>query len=201
LFFLTDKTVETARTFMSFFDQIFQKYYQPLFVYGLKFIDDGNEVHDILQEVFVTVWENQKHKLEERHLKSYLFNAVKNGCLNFLRHKMVVSKHVEKQKIILPLLELDFYKSGEKSLIEKQDLEIIHKAIDSLSREYKEVIELSRFEGLRNKEIAEKLQIPERTVETRLYRALSELRKKLTQNQLFIFMNISFRPVEKQNAF
>lgn len=186
---------------MSLFDQIFQKYYQPLFMYGLKFIDDESEVHDILQEVFVTVWENQKHKLEESHLKSYLFKAVRNGCLNFLRHKMVVSKHVEKQKVILPLLELDFYKSGEKSLIEKQDLEIIHKAINSLSSEYREVIELSRFEGLKNKEIAEKLQIPERTVETRLYRALSALRKKLTKNQLFIFMNISFRPIEKQNAY
>ncbi len=182
---------------MSLFDQIFEKYYQPLLLYGLKFIDDENDVHDILQEVFINVWENHKHKLKETHLKSYLFNAVRNGCLNFLRHKMVVSKHVEKQKIILPLLELGFYKSGEKSLIEKQDIEIIHKAIDSLSPEYKEVIELSRFEGLRNKEIAEKLQIPERTVETRLYRALSALRKKLTQNQLFIFMNISFRPVER----
>ena len=185
---------------MSLFDQIFQKYYQPLLLYGLKFVDDENEVHDILQEVFVAVWENQKHRLEESHLKAYLFNAVRNGCLNYLRHRVVVSKHIENQKITLPLLELDFYKSGEKSLIEKQDLEIIYKAINSLSQEFKEVIELSRFEGLKNKEIAEKLQVPERTVETRLYRALSALRKKLTINQVFIFMNLSIRVTEIQNV-
>lgn len=178
---------------MSLFDQIFQKYYQPLLLYGLKFVDDENEVHDILQEVFVTVWENQKHKLKESLLKPYLFNAVRNGCLNYLRHKLVVSKHIEKQKITLPLLELNFYKSGEKSLIEKQDIEIIYEAIDSLSEEYKEVIELSRFEGLKNKEIAEKLQIPLRTVETRLYRALSALRKKLNLNRFFILWNLIFR--------
>lgn len=185
---------------MSLFDQIFQKYYQPLLLYGLKFVDDENEVRDILQEVFVTVWENQKYKLEEAHLKPYLFNAVRNGCLNYLRHKSVVAKHIEKQKITLSLMELNFYKSGEKSLIEKQDIEIIHKAINSLSHEYKEVIELSRFEGLKNKEIAEILQIPERTVETRLYRALSTLRKKLTKNQIFILMNLCIRITETQNV-
>jgi len=181
---------------MSLFDQIFQKYYQPLLLYGLKFVDDENEVYDILQEVFSTVWENQKYELKETHLKPYLYNAVRNGCLNYLRHKSVVSKHIEKQQINLQLLELNFYKSGEKSLIEKQDLEIIYNAINSLSSEYKEVIELSRFEGLKNKEIAEKLQIPERTVETRLYRALSVLRKKLTKNQVFILMNLFFRTTE-----
>jgi len=185
---------------MNLFDQIFQKYYQPLLLYGLKFVNDENEVYDILQEVFVMVWENQKHKLEETHLKPYLFNAVRNGCLNYLRHKLVVNKHIEKHQISLPLLELDFYKSGEKSLIERQDVEIIHKAINSLSREYKEVIELSRFEGFKNKEIAEKLQIPLRTVETRLYRALSALRKKLTVNQVFILINLFCRTTEKQNV-
>ncbi len=185
---------------MSLFDQIFQKYYHTLLLYGLKFVDDENEVHDILQEVFVAVWENQKQKLEESHLKAYLFNAVRNGCLNYLRHRVVVSKHIENQKTTLPLLELDFYKSGEKSLIEKQDIEIINKAINSLSQDYKEVIELSRFEGMKNKEIAEKLQIPERTVETRLYRALSALRKKLTISQIFILMNLSTRIIEAQNV-
>ncbi|MFV0590210.1 MAG: RNA polymerase sigma-70 factor [Draconibacterium sp.] len=183
---------------MSLFDQIFLKYYQPLLLYGLKFIDDENEVHDILQEVFVTVWENQKYKLKEAHLKSYLFNAVRNGCLNYLRHKLIVSKHIEKQKISLKLLELDFYKSGEKSLIEKQDLELINKAINSLSEKHKQIIELSRFEGLKNKEIARKLRIPERTVETRLYRALSALRKKLNITQVFVLMNMIFRTTERQ---
>lgn len=186
---------------MSLFDQIFQRYYQPLLLYGLKFVDDENEVHDILQEVFTMVWENQKHKLNETHLKPYLYNAVRNGCLNYLRHKLVVSKHIEKQQITLPLLELEFYKSGEKSLIEKQDLEIINKAIGSLTPEYREVIELSRFEGLKNREIAEKLQIPERTVETRLYRALSALRKKLTKNQVFVLMNMIFQTTEKQTVY
>ncbi|RQP15710.1 MAG: RNA polymerase sigma-70 factor [Parapedobacter sp.] len=182
---------------MTTFDQIFQKYYHSLFLYGLKFIKNENDVHDILQEVFVKVWENEKYKLEETHLKFYLFNSVRNGCLNYIRHQFVINRHLENKKLSLQLGELNFYKSGEKSLIEKEELEKIYTAIDSLPENYKEVIELSRFEGLKNKEIAEKLGIPLRTVETRLFRALSTLRKVLTGKQIFILMNMAIQPVNR----
>lgn len=175
------------------FDQVFQKYYHPLLVYGLKFIRTEDDVRDILQEVFSVVWEKEKYTLEENHLKSYLFNAVRNGCFNFLRHQSVIQKHVEQEKIVIQHKELDYYQSGEKSLIEKEDLNRIYEAIDSLSDNYKEVIQLSRFEGLKNKEIAEKLDVPLRTVETRLFRALSNLRKLLTGKQILVLLNLSLR--------
>ncbi|MCY1718795.1 RNA polymerase sigma-70 factor [Prolixibacteraceae bacterium Z1-6] len=173
------------------FDQIFQKYYHSLLLYGLKFISNDNDVNDILQEVFAVVWEKEKYKLETDHLKSYLYNSVRNGCLNYLRHQSVVQKHAEQEKVTASFNELHFYQSGEKSLIEKEGLEKIYVAINSLSDNYKEVIELSRFQGLKNKEIAEKLNIPLRTVETRLFRALSSLRKSLTNKQIYILMNLS----------
>lgn len=182
---------------MTTFDQIFQRYYHSLFLYGLKFIKSENDVHDILQEVFVTVWKNEKYKLAESHLKFYLFNSVRNGCLNYFRHQSVINKHVEHEKWSLQFSELDFYKSGETSLIENEDLEKIYAAIDSLPENYKEIIELSRFEGLKNKEIAERLQIPLRTVETRLFRALSGLRKILTEKQILVLMNLILQPVKR----
>lgn len=175
---------------MAIFEQIFQKYYRSLLIYGLKFIKDEDDVRDVLQEVFTTVWENQKYKLEETHLKSYLFNSVRNGCLNSIRHQSVINKHAENKKWDLQLHELNFYKSGETSLIEKEDLEKIYSAIDSLPVNYKEIIQMSRFDGLKNKEISEKLKIPLRTVETRLFRALSGLRKVLTGKQIFILVNL-----------
>jgi RNA polymerase sigma-70 factor (ECF subfamily) len=73
-------------------------------------------------------------------------------------------------------MEIAYY-SGEKSLIESETSVSLQKAIDLLSEEYREVIILSRYEGLRNREIAEKLDIPLRTVETRLFRAISKLRE------------------------
>ncbi len=175
---------------MNTFDQIFQKYYHSLLLYGVKFISNENDMHDILQEIFAEVWEKGKYKFPEDHLKSYLYNAVRNGCLNYLRHQSVVRKHIEQEKVIACFNELHFYQSGEKSLIEKEELKNIYAAIESLPDNYKEVIKLSRFQGLKNKKIAEKLNVPVRTVETRLFRALSNLRKILTGEQIFILMNL-----------
>ena len=145
--------------------------------YGLKFVSNEDHVRDILQEVFLEVWKNEKHKLEEEHIKSYLFNSVRNGCLNYLRHKAVIRKHTNQEIFELRMKELSFFEMGERSLLETDDIEIIYTAINSLPPASKEIIELSRFEDLKNKDIAEKLNIPVRTVETRIFRALSKLRE------------------------
>ncbi len=184
---------------MSDFDQIFRQYHNSLLLYGLKFLDNKSEALDVIQEVFVDVWENKKYELPEGHLKAYLLNAVRNKCLNLLKHQKVVRKHVSGENYKIKELELDWYKSGEKSLIENENLQKIYDAIDSLSGNYKEVIQLSRFEGLKNSEISEKLNVPVRTVETRLFRALQKLREKLSQKDFFILL--SFRSLEISKYF
>ncbi|VAW18156.1 hypothetical protein MNBD_BACTEROID01-2851 [hydrothermal vent metagenome] len=108
-----------------------------------------------------------------------------------MKHQTVVQKHRAIQKQRLTELELYHYKSGEKSLIEKEALVKIHSAINSLSDIHKEILVLSRFEGLKNDQIAEKLNIPVRTVETRLYRSLSELKQKLSERLIYILLNLS----------
>ena len=87
-------------------------------------------------------------------------------------------------------MEINYYENGEKSLIEKEGLDKIYEAINSLSDKNREILELSRFEGLKNQEIAEKLKLPVRTVETRLFRALQSLRKKLRNTNLLILFSI-----------
>lgn len=177
---------------MANFDKIFQKYYHPLFLYCLKFVEEEDDALDILQEVFAAVWEKKKYNLEEQYLKSYLFNAVRNGSLNFLKHRQVVRKRLEEEMVLIRNMEQRFFESGEKSLIEKEDLGKIYSAIDSLSGNYREVIRLSRFEGLKNKQISEKLNIPVRTVETRLFRALAKLRQVLSDKQVFVLFHLRY---------
>lgn len=174
---------------MSQFDDIFRKFHHPLFLYCLKFVEEEDAL-DVVQDVFVQFWEKGKFTLEEEHIKSFLFHAVRNKCLNLLKHQSVMHKHQTLEKNKLSRLEVQFYKSGEKSLIEQENLEKIEEAIRSLSAIHREVIELSRFEGLKNHEIAEKLHVPQRTVETRLYRALAELKKELTKNQIIILFRL-----------
>ena len=174
---------------MKGFEEIFREYHHQLLLYSLKFVDNENDAGDIVQEVFASLWEKQKVLDENSSIKSYLYSATRNSCLNFLKHKKVVKKHEEHEARVK---ELEHFSSSEKSLIEKEDIQKIHQAINALTDQYKEVIRLSRFEGLKNKQIAEKLDIPVRTVETRLFRALSKLRKSLTEKQIFILLNYPF---------
>lgn len=166
----------------------------PLFVYAHKFVRDEGIALDLVQDVFTAIWEKKRLVPDEEYLKAFLFHALRNGCLNHLKHQAVIQKHKEGQLSALALTELEYYKSGEQSLIEQEDLDKVYKAIGTLSAVHREVIELSRFEGLKNKEIAERLNIPLRTVETRLFRALSALRARLPGKT---FLSLFFYPITR----
>jgi RNA polymerase sigma-70 factor (ECF subfamily) len=173
---------------MTDFDILFRKYHRRLLLYTLKFVESESDALDIVQNIFVAIWENGKYTQNEELVQAYLFSAVKNNCLNYLKHQKIVKKFENETSIRLKEMEAVHYQSGEKSLIERENLKQINDAIDSLADIYKEVIFLSRFEGLKNQEIAEKLNIPVRTVETRIFRALSALKEKISRKSLFILL-------------
>ena len=176
---------------MTDFDNLFRKYHHRLLLFSMKFIDSESDALDIVQNIFVAVWENGKYKDEEELVHSYLFTAVKNSCLNFIKHQQVVKKFEYDAAIQIKEAEALYYQSGEKSLIERESLKQINDAIESLSDIYKEVIVLSRYEGLKNSEIADKLHVPVRTVETRIFRALSALKEKMSQKSFFILLYLN----------
>ncbi len=171
---------------MTDFEEIFRTYHTILFLYAQKFVQ-RNIALDLVQDIFVAMWEKKKFDMDELSVKAYLFKSVRNSCLNYLKHEKIVSKHMENKLASLSEQEICYYESGEKSFIEKEDLDKIYGIINSLPDIYREIIELSRFDGLRNKEIAEKLDIPLRTVETRLFRALSMLKEKLSNHLFLLF--------------
>ncbi len=173
---------------MNDFDFLFRKYHRRLLLFSLKYVESESEAMDIVQNIFIAIWENGKYKQDEELVKAYLFSAVKNSCLNYLKHLKIVKKFENEISLQLLQMEAVHYQSGERSLIEQEILKQINDAIDSLPDIYKEIILLSRFEGLKNHEIAEKLNIPVRTVETRIFRALSTLKEKMLQKSFFILL-------------
>ena len=179
---------------MTDFDPIFLKYHHPLFLYTLKFIEDEDEALDLVQDVFLSVWEHGQPLKIDDQTKAYLFASTKNSCLNNIKHQKIVRKFELHAALQLKESEASYYQSGEKSLIEKESVQKIDTAINSLTDIYKEVIILSRFDGLKNKEIAEHLNIPIRTVETRIFRAVALLKEKITLQSLFLlFFNKKVR--------
>jgi RNA polymerase sigma-70 factor (ECF subfamily) len=176
---------------MTDFDSLFRKYHHRLLLYTMKFVESESDALDIVQNIFVAVWKNGKYNDKEELVHSYLFTAVKNSCLNYLKHQKVIKKFEHEVAYQIKEMEAIHYQSGESSLIEKEDMERINNAINSLPAIYKEVIVLSRLDGLKNSEIAEKLNISLRTVETRIFRAISTLKEKLSQKSFFILLFIN----------
>ena len=125
-----------------------------------------------MQTVFLVIWENRNRIEVSKDIKSYLFRSVYNQSLNFLKRQKLELKYREMLKVIPP--DYDQHILAE---IEARELEsILESKIRELSNAVKEVFFLSRVDGLKNKEIAEKLNISVKTVEGRITKALFVLR-------------------------
>ncbi|HEX2396285.1 MAG TPA: RNA polymerase sigma-70 factor [Bacteroidales bacterium] len=164
------------------FEHFFNQYYARLVLFAARFTDDTEIARDIVQEVFLKTWENRESITINTSLKSYLFVAVRNRCANYIKQKTISDKFISETEAELKQMEVDYYGSAElqNSILYEQDTsEAIRQTIRELPEKCREIFELSRFDGLKSKEIAGKLQISVRTVETQIYRALRQLKEKL----------------------
>jgi RNA polymerase sigma-70 factor (ECF subfamily) len=166
---------------------------QPrLFAFSRKFIDDIEICRDIVQEIFHELWENRQTTLIKTSVKAYLFRVLHNKCLNHIRDKKVQDKYISYVDFKLKETELLFFNQdweGYKSIFFQEVLQIFKKSMEELPEGCREVMLMSRVEGLSNKEIAEKLDISLRTVENQIYRALKILKVNLKDYlPLFLYL-------------
>ena len=160
------------------FKEFFEENYPSLCVFANRYLQDESVSADIVQEAFVYVWNKRKYVRDASAVKSYLYKYIKNHCLNFLRDTK------RRQEILKEKLEApDFYRDN---LIERETYEIIYRAIEGLSAQNQQVIELS-LDGLSNNEIAERLEISINTVKTIKQRAFKALRKVLKPGLFALF--------------
>ena len=164
------------------FAEIFRRYQVPLFDFAYKRIRDKDEAKDIVQEIFVKLWNNRTEIQIKTSLRSYLYRCVLNGVLNVLSRQVIREEHVHslQQLIEEHTQEADYH-------IREADMErLINAEIAALPSKMREVFELRKKEYLSNREIAGKLGISEQTVETHMKRALRVLRMRLGVNVLLI---------------
>jgi len=160
------------------FTGAFDRYYPGLCYYAEKFIHDMDESRSLVQQVFVDVWMKRSKLIIQQSLKAYLFTAVRNNALDYLRHKLVETKYL--REVHPELLTIDH------DLIEEAELNArINLAIDELPEKCREIFTLCRFEELHYSEIAQKLGISIKTVKMQMGIALKKMRSKLTDNQNF----------------
>jgi RNA polymerase sigma-70 factor, ECF subfamily len=158
---------------------LFRRLYPRLCAYANKFLNNMDEAEEIVQEVFLRIWKNRAYLDEKQSVNAYLFAAVKNNCFNLLQHWKVENKYAR-------LLHYVYQSSSEEissheSFIAKELEKDFLKALEQLPPECRKIFELSRMEGLKYHEIAERLNISIKTVETQMMRALQKIRVQLKE--------------------
>ena len=159
------------------FEAIFKSHYVRLTFYANKFLNDIDTSKEIASESLTNLWEKRGVLQIRTSVTVYLYKMVQNKCLNYLKHQRVENEYVDymlRNKLFDEMPEHDTNPYHEKELAEQ-----IRKAIDTLPEKCKLVFEMSRFEYLKNKEIAEKLNISQNTVERHITIAIEKLRKSL----------------------
>ena len=156
------------------FELLFHRYYTSLCLFATNYTNNDSEAEEIVQDLFVRLWEKRDSVDINTSVKNYLFSSVKNQCLNLIQHKKIQNRHIQNvlRETIQNQNEEYFFHDNE--LINK-----VKKAISSLPEKRKKIFRMSREDGLKYHEIAKKMNISVKTVETQMGLALKTLRKKL----------------------
>jgi RNA polymerase sigma-70 factor (ECF subfamily) len=159
------------------FESLFRSSYVSLVRYAKTMIKDHDTAEEIVQDLFFRLWQDKENLKIESSLNGYLFRSVHNRCLHFIEHNRVIARHAEE----ILYNQSENQESPSDILNYKELQEKIAKIIEKLPERCGKIFTMSRFEGLKYNEIAEKLSVSVKTVEANMGRALKEFRKELTQ--------------------
>ena len=167
---------------------LFETYHAPLFRFAETYVCCPGLAEDIVQEVFIKIWENPVRRVS-KSLRSYLFLMVRNACIDYLRSVQVEDKKKQKlfeAQVLSDSVDLDF---DENISLKIKD------AINELPEQCREVYQMSIFDGLKHAEIAEELDISVSAVKVQVFRAKKNLREKLAnlREYLILFSFMSFQ--------
>ena len=166
------------------FEKIFRDFFAPLMAFARKILLDEDDARDVVQKVFIGIWEKQQEIDLSTSLKSYLFTSVHNRSLNVIRDR----KKFSSAEVPEVAGEWDVSTQIESMELEGKIMEVI----GSLPEKCREVFELNRFEGLKYIEIAEQLNISVKTVENQMSKALKILREKLLKYMTILLWLVMF---------
>jgi RNA polymerase sigma-70 factor (ECF subfamily) len=176
----------------SAYEMLFKEYYQMLVIFANKYLYDIEASKELVQDLFVYIYEKREKIEINSSLKSYLFRSVHNRSLNLINSERIRNKYAEHISRTIDLDENTIEKQMNHSELEHA----IYRAIGDLPPKCRDIFKLNRFEGMSNSEIAEKLKLSKRTVETQISKALKILRVKLEPYSaalILIFIAIEIR--------
>lgn len=161
-------------------DEAFRYYYKPLCLYAMHYLRDIDLVEDVVQDCFAELWERMNTEKTVSSVKSYLYMMVKNRCLDTLKKERQFDFSTSPSDLADIIQDEE---AEERSLIEAR----LWTAIDSLPEKCREVFLLSKRDGLKHKEIADKLNVSVKTVENQVAKAMKTLKDGARKIYNFFF--------------
>ncbi|MEN7551468.1 RNA polymerase sigma-70 factor [Rapidithrix thailandica] len=163
------------------FEYLYKNYYVRLCLYAESFVRERHTAEEVVSEVFLKLWNKRQELQINTSIKSYLYKAIHNLCLNHINARKVRDTHYQHLKVLknqqqeeLVTLPKEAFKSEQEELEEK-----VRQALEALPERCREVLVLSKFHKMKYREIAEHLGISVKTVETQISRGLLKLRELL----------------------
>lgn len=175
------------------FEEIYLSYFSKMKYFAKEYVISDEEAENIVQDVFLELWEKREMISMHLNIIAYLFTTIKNKCLNHLRHQTVVQEaatHLQEEYAITLKMNLDSLAALDSDIFSDQDVEaIIAHALDSLSEKCRQIFIMSKIEGKKQKQIADELDISINTVETQMGIAYKKLRQELKNYYpIFLFL-------------
>jgi len=157
------------------YEIIFKRFYKELHRFAFSYVRDPSIAEEMAQEVFLYMWE-KRNKIEiQTTLKTYLYSAVKNKCLNYIKLELPKQQSMADISEVMLSVSSKMKDEGENEQLRKY----IQSAIDALPKKCRKIFILSRNAGMTYDEIAEELDLSKKTVENQMGIALKKLRESL----------------------
>jgi RNA polymerase sigma-70 factor (family 1) len=153
------------------FNEIYERYWSKLFAQACYDLKNSDEAGECVHDVFIKLWNNRINVSLNYKLSTYLYRAVKNQVINTLERRFALRCNIAR---VISITER-FVPSADTSLIEKELLTALERAIDTLPDKCAKVYRLSRHGDKTNREISDQLKITEKTVEAHITRALKHI--------------------------
>ena len=157
------------------FTEVYDRYSALLLIHADNKLQDEDEARDVVQDVFVRLWEKRAQVNVNSNLSGYLYNSVRNQIFNMIKHQKVISSYTE--SLLDANTNSEIY--ADHLIREKQFAAMIAAEIAALPPRMREVFELRRMENLSNKEVAERLNITELTAADQMKKAVKALKIRI----------------------
>lgn len=159
------------------FSELYASYKDRLIYFAMRYVKSKEFAEDIFQDVFSTIWQSRHFINPEYSFSSYVYTMVKNRVLNILRG-------IENEKKIMKAIlseAINYNDETSRNILYNELNEIIEKAVNRLTPRQREIFRMSREEHMSHREIAQKLNLSNYTVQEHITQALKSIRNFLAK--------------------